>query len=69
MKSRKSVSFGNPEDFVDRKKQQAYIKIANHYMLSHHRDEEARFDIIAIVEQPNQPPKISHIINAFTTVG
>ncbi len=67
VKTRSHTDYGDPEDFVDRKKQKAYIKIANAYILQHDRDEEARFDIIAISFQDGTPI-IRHLVNAFTTI-
>ena len=68
VKTRGSDAYGAPEQFVDTRKQKAYIRLANAYIQLKKRTEEARFDIIAIVNKPGGP-EIKHIINAFTTVG
>ncbi len=70
VKTRTTDYYGDPEDFVDRKKQKAYIRLANAYILGNDRTEEARFDIISIiVGGPEQEPQVKHIVNAFTTIG
>ncbi|MBP5190709.1 MAG: YraN family protein [Bacteroidales bacterium] len=68
VKTRSSDIYGSPEEFVDYKKRQSYIKLANAYIIQKDRSEEARFDIISVLMKDGQP-HINHIINAFTTVG
>lgn len=68
VKTRSSDIYGSPEEFVDYKKRKAYISLANAYIIQKKRMEEARFDIISVLMK-NGKPQISHIINAFTTVG
>ena len=67
VKTRRSDEYGAPEDFVDKRKQRAYVKIANNYILTNKRTDEARFDIIAIITD-GQSFNIKHIPNAFTVV-
>ena len=67
VKTRSSVEHGQPEEFVDRYKQRAYIHLANSYVIEQQRDEEVRFDIIAI-EMAGTEIKINHIENAFCAV-
>ena len=70
VKTRTTDYYGDPEDFVDRKKQKAYIRLANSYILLNNRTEEARFDIISIIiGSPESEPQVKHIVNAFTTIG
>ena len=68
VKTRQSGDYGDPEEFVDRKKRQAYIKLANAYLLKKDRSEEARFDIIAIV-MGEGGVKVNHLVDAYNTVG
>ena len=68
VKTRSGEDYGEPEDFVDRKKQRAYIRLANAYMLQKNRDEEARFDIVAIL-QGKDGVAVKHLIDAYTTIG
>lgn len=67
VKTRSSVEHGQPEEFVDRYKQRAYIHLANSYVIEQQRDEEVRFDIIAI-EMAGTEIKINHIENAFCAI-
>lgn len=64
VKTRQTTNFGNPEVFVDSRKQRAYIRLANHFVLERNRDEEVRFDIITVVVNATGC-KINHIENAF----
>ena len=65
VKTRNSTDYGNPEEFVDRKKQKAYIRLADAYVTKHRREEEVRFDIISVVMGP-EGCRIEHMENAFT---
>lgn len=65
VKSRSSVAFGEPEDFVGKAKQiqmelaaNAYIEIMNH-------QNDIRFDIIAITFTKNKDYTLNHIEDAF----
>jgi len=68
VKTRSNLDFGDPEEFVDRKKQRAYIRMANNYVIEHNRDEEVRFDIIAVAINANGY-QINHIEDAFNAIG
>lgn len=65
VKTRRSVDFGEPEDFVTPQKQRAYIRLADNYMIEHDRDEEVRFDILSVVMNATGY-QINHIENAFS---
>lgn len=67
VKTRTSATFGNPQDFVTKEKQRAYIKMADHYILNNNRTEEARFDIIAIV-WTDKGYNLEHIESAFSAM-
>ncbi len=65
VKTRSSVAFGMPEDFVSLAKQrqlelasQAYIEIMDH-------QGEIRFDVIAVLLTKNNTFNINHIEDAF----
>ena len=65
VKTRTSIDYGQPEDFVSRKKElqlefasAAFIEMKNH-------QGEIRFDIIAIVFENKDLYKINHIEDAF----
>lgn len=64
VKTRSSVLFGEPQEFVDEKKQKSYVRMANAYIQMKQRTEEVRFDIIAI-EMNSTGYQLNHIENAF----
>ncbi|HNP33159.1 MAG TPA: YraN family protein [Flavobacterium sp.] len=64
VKTRSSVDFGLPQDFVKPKKIQLLIKAVNEYLISNDLDVELRFDIIAIYKE-DKTYKIEHIEDAF----
>lgn len=64
VKTRTTDWFGNPQDFVNHKKKGLLINAANEYIISRDLDLEARFDIIAIVINP-QITSLEHIEEAF----
>ncbi|MCR4828537.1 MAG: YraN family protein [Bacteroidales bacterium] len=68
VKTRKNVTYGSPEEFVDHKKQKAYIKLANAYVLKYNRMEEVQFDIIGILYN-NEGHELIHLPAAYTTLG
>jgi putative endonuclease len=63
VKTRRSNAFGNPEVFVDRKKQGFMVRAANEYLNRNKLQKEARFDIVAITN--NQAEGLVHIPDAF----
>lgn len=64
VKTRSSLDFGLPQDFVKPKKIQLLVKAANEYVTQNDLDVEIRFDIIAI-EKENKKFHIEHIKEAF----
>lgn len=64
VKTRSSIDFGLPQDFVKPKKIQLLTKAVNEYVLSNDLDAEVRFDIIAINKEADAF-KIDHIEDAF----
>jgi putative endonuclease len=64
VKTRSSIEFGLPQDFVKPKKIQLLVKAVNEYVISNDLDVEVRFDIIAIYKEDKQF-KIDHIEDAF----
>lgn len=65
VKTRSSSLFGEPESFVDYKKQRAYVKMANAYVRMRRRSEEVRCDVIAITLH-SSGYSINHIEQAFS---
>lgn len=64
VKTRSSIDFGLPQDFVKPKKIQLLVKAVNEYVNAHHLDVNVRFDIIAIAKDGNRF-KIEHLADAF----
>jgi putative endonuclease len=64
VKTRSSLDFGLPQDFVKPKKIQLLVKAVNEYVLLNDLDVEVRFDIIAI-HNKNKNFEIEHIEDAF----
>jgi len=64
VKTRTSVEWGNPEDFVGKRRMRRMIDAANHYLIKNKIDKPARFDIVSIVWSENLF-EIEHIEDAF----
>ena len=64
VKTRKSNTFGEPEIFVTKQKQNFLIAAANQYIMQNNIELEARFDIIAII-QLNNNHTVKHLEAAF----
>ena len=64
VKTRSSIDFGLPQDFVKPKKIQLLVKAINEYVTQNDLDVEVRFDIVAIHKE-NKEFVIEHIEEAF----
>lgn len=64
VKTRSTIDFGNPQDFVKPKQIQRLVKAVDEYITANNLDVEVRFDIIAIVKE-NDNFTIEHLENAF----
>jgi putative endonuclease len=64
VKTRGTNAFGEPEVFVNKRKQNNLIKAANAYIQKVDFNGETRFDVIAITEE-NFELSVKHIPNAF----
>jgi putative endonuclease len=64
VKTRSSVEFGLPQEFVKPKKIQLLVKAVNEYVMHNDLDVEVRFDIVAIHKE-NSDFVIEHIEDAF----
>ncbi len=64
VKTRSSIEFGLPQDFVKPRKIQLLVKAVNEYIVSKDLNAEVRFDIIAIYKQ-DKNYTIEHIDDAF----
>ena len=65
VKTRSSAAAGDPEDAVDRRKQQRLVRLAYAYLARRGGDEPpCRFDVIAI-ERSRLGPRVRHLKAAF----
>lgn len=64
VKTRSSLAFGLPQDFVKPKKIQLLVKAINHYVEKNDLDVNVRFDIIAISKNGEQF-SLEHLEDAF----
>ena len=64
VKTRSSIDFGLPQDFVKPKKIQLLVKAVNEYVVSRDLDVSVRFDIIAINKE-GKDFNVDHIEDAF----
>ncbi|MFD0862857.1 YraN family protein [Sungkyunkwania multivorans] len=64
VKLRSTTDFGNPQDFVSKKKIKLMVKATDHYVVENDLDVEVRFDIIAISVQ-GKKFSLQHLEDAF----
>jgi putative endonuclease len=66
VKTRRSKTFGEPEESVTEGKQEQIIKSAQGFLMEHPEYDEygKRFDIVSVYVKGNKK-EINHIINAF----
>ncbi|WP_299884726.1 YraN family protein [uncultured Lacinutrix sp.] len=64
VKTRSTIDFGNPQDFVKPKQIQRLVKAVDEYVTVNGLDVEVRFDIIAIVKD-GKNFTIEHLEDAF----
>lgn len=64
VKTRSSVDFGLPQEFVKPKKIQLLVKAVNEYIIIKDLDVEVRFDIVSI-HKIDRNFTIDHLIDAF----
>jgi len=65
VKTRSHDYYGQPEEFVTRKKQEYMAFVASMYMQKHQYEGELRFDIIAIIMPRESVQQIKHMEDAF----
>jgi len=65
VKTRRSVAHGEPEDFVNWKKEKQMEFASSVYINRSNHQGEIRFDIVAIVFENKEIYKINHIKDAF----
>lgn len=64
VKTRSSIDFGLPQEFVKPKKIQLLVKAINEYIIQNEIDVNVRFDIVAIHKENNEFI-LEHIEDAF----
>lgn len=64
VKSRSSNAYGDPHEFINRRKIQLLRKAMNAYVNLNGLDQEVRFDIIGIIRE-NGRERISHLRDAW----
>lgn len=67
VKTRKNNTFGEPEVFVTRKKQNFLISAANQYLIERNIEFHSRFDVISILADSGES-SIKHIEDAFRPI-
>jgi putative endonuclease len=65
VKTRTGNGFGEPEDFVDARKQRLLADAADEYIYLMNHQGEVRFDIISILFNRNSSYTLKHIEDAF----
>lgn len=65
VKTRTGNSFGEPEDFVDNRKQKLLADAADEYIYLMDHQGEVRFDIVSILFDKNANYTLKHIEDAF----
>lgn len=69
VKTRRSNTFGRPEESVTEEKQQAIFRVAEAFLHEYRLEGSlVRFDVIAI-QWADRQPKIDHLENAFGMFG
>ncbi len=64
VKARSSTDFGNPQDFIKKRKIARLVSAVDHYVVSRDLDVEVRFDIIAVVKK-GEDFEVEHLEGAF----
>ncbi|OQX52762.1 MAG: YraN family protein [Candidatus Cloacimonas sp. 4484_209] len=70
VKTRRSKSYGSPEEAIDKKKRKRIIKAAKYYLVSHNLYDEVdvRFDVLSLTKK-NGVFQIEYFENAFRDEG
>jgi putative endonuclease len=65
VKTRRDTRFGHPDEFVDGVKQDRLVRAATAWLAREGHEGEIRFDIIGIILKGDDPPRLTHIPDAF----
>jgi putative endonuclease len=69
VKTRSGSAFGQPEDFVNKRKQKMITLAAAEYIYQKNHQGEVRFDVIAILFNGAESYSLNHIEDAFWPEG
>jgi putative endonuclease len=69
VKTRSGNYFGEPEDFVDARKQKLLAHAAEEYIYLMNHQGEVRFDVVAILFKAENDFALKHIEDAFWPAG
>jgi putative endonuclease len=64
VKTRNTDLFGNPQDFITKRKIKHLVKAANEFVISNDLDIEVRFDVIAVLKNESKE-QVEHFKDAF----
>ena len=64
VKTRNSDLFGNPQDFITKRKIKRLVKAANEFVISNDLDIDVRFDVIAVLKNESKE-QVEHFKDAF----
>lgn len=69
VRSKTALKHGTPLETVNYAKRRQIEKTARQYLARKKVSEDirCRFDVVGVIFQPDHPPKIEHIANAFAT--
>ncbi len=65
VKTRGSLAFGRPEEFVGRKKEDVLSRAAAAYCRKINWEQAVRFDTVSVLLRPNAQPVVEHFEDAF----
>ncbi len=65
VKTRGSLAFGKPEEFIGRKKEEVMARTAAAYCRRINWEQAVRFDTVSILLRPDAQPKVEHFEDAF----
>lgn len=66
VKTRSSIRFGYPDEAIDERKQRQIRKAAMAWLYERKMERSPiRFDVISVLLEPDLPPVIEHLENAF----
>lgn len=65
VKTRSSRRYGYPVEFISATKQDHMVKAATQWLMAQGWEGEFRFDLIGILEFPDNPATVTHVRDAF----